>query len=309
MHYTYITTNRFNGKKYIGQRKLPSNKTLNTDEYLGSGTSLIYAVKKYGKDCFSKEVISTHKTQKGADEKEIELINYYDAVNSDMYYNISPGGQFGRSEDHSEAVSKYMSEYYNDDDNYTNARIKVNRARIRKGLKPTYYTIAERDINKLRKSFTKAYDKKQSEYKKRVKRIANPFIVKENRINSGIKSWESNRDGRIESMRKAWDKRKDDCNGVIFDDDYKRKLSIAKLEKSGNYVGLYLIENGCVSCAWIRKPLSKLIYTDYKDYQNYVKQAEKVVKMIVERGICINFKTLTELVNKTRVFKGKRPQS
>ena len=45
----------------------------------------------------------------------------------------------------------------------------------------------------------------------------------------------------------------------------KRKLSIAKLKKSGNYVGLYLVDNGCVSSAFIRKPLSKLLSNDYRD--------------------------------------------
>ena len=55
--YIYKTTNRVNNKVYIGK----SMKTFN-ENYLGSGILLQKAIKKYGKESFSVEVIDTAKT-------------------------------------------------------------------------------------------------------------------------------------------------------------------------------------------------------------------------------------------------------
>ena len=47
----YKTTNLINKKIYIGQ------DTKNNPNYLGSGKYFKYALKKYGKENFSKEII------------------------------------------------------------------------------------------------------------------------------------------------------------------------------------------------------------------------------------------------------------
>lgn len=49
----YKTTNLINGKTYIGIHKTNNLE----DGYLGSGFSLIKAVKKYGKNNFKREVL------------------------------------------------------------------------------------------------------------------------------------------------------------------------------------------------------------------------------------------------------------
>lgn len=51
--YIYRTTCLINGKTYIGQHKY---RKLN-DSYLGSGTAIRNAIKKYGKDNFKKEIL------------------------------------------------------------------------------------------------------------------------------------------------------------------------------------------------------------------------------------------------------------
>lgn len=51
----YVTTNNLNGKIYVG-----SHATNNLDDgYLGSGKVLKQAIKKYGRESFSREVIAT----------------------------------------------------------------------------------------------------------------------------------------------------------------------------------------------------------------------------------------------------------
>lgn len=64
-YYIYITTNKINGKKYIGQHKGKPD-----DNYLGSGINLIKAIKKYGKENFFKEILCFCETREEADIKE-----------------------------------------------------------------------------------------------------------------------------------------------------------------------------------------------------------------------------------------------
>jgi len=89
--FIYITTNNINGKKYIGQRKFYRKWKI----YLGSGTHLLYAIKKYGKENFSRKIIAVANTKEELDNVEIKFIKEYDAVDSKDYYNINIGG--GRS--------------------------------------------------------------------------------------------------------------------------------------------------------------------------------------------------------------------
>jgi len=53
--YIYKTTNLKNGKIYIGKHKYNPEEPFET--YLGSGTILRRALKKYGKENFSKEIL------------------------------------------------------------------------------------------------------------------------------------------------------------------------------------------------------------------------------------------------------------
>lgn len=86
-YFIYITTNNINGKQYIGQ-----HKGYETDNYLGSGVELTLAIKKYGKENFSRKIICFCKNQKELDEKEYYYINKYDAVKNNNFYNIAEGG-------------------------------------------------------------------------------------------------------------------------------------------------------------------------------------------------------------------------
>ena len=93
--FIYITTNNINGKKYIGQRKYDSQEKWK--EYLGSGVYLNRAINKYGKENFSKEIIEECDTKEKLNEREKYWISYYNAVNSENFYNIANGGDGGRT--------------------------------------------------------------------------------------------------------------------------------------------------------------------------------------------------------------------
>lgn len=83
----YKTTNLINGKWYIGK-----NAT-NRSHYLGSGTQLIRAIEKYGRENFKKEILAEATTEEELNELEIHYIKITNAVADPMSYNIASGGQ------------------------------------------------------------------------------------------------------------------------------------------------------------------------------------------------------------------------
>jgi group I intron endonuclease len=88
-YYVYLTTNNINGKRYIGKHHGELN-----DSYLGSGENLIAAVKKYGKENFSKEILYIATSEADAYNKEAYYIELFNAVESPDFYNISPGNNY-----------------------------------------------------------------------------------------------------------------------------------------------------------------------------------------------------------------------
>jgi group I intron endonuclease len=85
----YKTTNLVNGKFYIG--KDAKNKT----DYLGSGIILKYAIEKYGEENFTKQILQECKTQNELNDAEIYWIEFYNATDKKIGYNIALGGAGG----------------------------------------------------------------------------------------------------------------------------------------------------------------------------------------------------------------------
>lgn len=89
-YYIYLTTNMINNKQYIGQHYGELD-----DSYLGSGSLIAQAIKKYGKNNFSKEILQICNDQKDADLWEKYYIQKFQAVEKDCFYNLQEGGSNG----------------------------------------------------------------------------------------------------------------------------------------------------------------------------------------------------------------------
>ena len=92
MYYIYCITNNINGKTYIGQRKCPKNRLPETDKYMGSGSYLKNAQRKYGLQNFTKEILAITETEENINFLEEVFIKLYRA-NGKAEYNIADGGQ------------------------------------------------------------------------------------------------------------------------------------------------------------------------------------------------------------------------
>ena len=76
---------------YIGKHK----SEILDESYLGSSPLLKKAIKKYGKENFTIEILEWCESDKDLNEREVYWINYYNAIEDDMYYNLNSGGYGG----------------------------------------------------------------------------------------------------------------------------------------------------------------------------------------------------------------------
>ena len=105
----YITTNKINNKRYIGK-----HKGFKKDNYLGSGTLLKKAIKKYSKENFKRETLCYCYSDEELNEKEKFFIKMFNAIKRKDFYNIHEGGEGGKTtlgwnESQKKSFSKKMS--------------------------------------------------------------------------------------------------------------------------------------------------------------------------------------------------------
>lgn len=103
--FIYRTTNNLNGKQYIGM--CSHNET---GIYLGSGTILKKAIRKYGRENFSRETIQECDSLSELCESEERWIDIENAVEDPNYYNLSRGGFGGNSNSMKEYWAQFSSE-------------------------------------------------------------------------------------------------------------------------------------------------------------------------------------------------------
>ena len=91
--YIYKTTNSKNGKYYIGAHCGELD-----DDYLGSGTGLIRAINKWGRQAFTKEILCVCTNEAAMYFMEAIYVNE-EEVSNRQCYNMKPGGRGGFSKD------------------------------------------------------------------------------------------------------------------------------------------------------------------------------------------------------------------
>ena len=88
--------------------KVPESTRAPVKNYFGSGTTFSKALKKYGKENFTKEILCFCETREEADAKEQEYIAAFNAVEDKSFYNNQEGGLGG---DGWRACQRYFKEH------------------------------------------------------------------------------------------------------------------------------------------------------------------------------------------------------
>ena len=170
MHYIYEIKNNINGKTYIGQHKYHETKLPENDGYMGSGLLITQALKKYGKNNFTKRIlVHDIDTLEKTNELEIYFISLWRKYGQ-AEYNIADGG-FGTLGTHvnkgkkcSEETKRKLSEINKGKKHSEEARKKISEAL--KG-KPKSKEAIEKTASKNRgKKRTEEFRKRMSEINK-----------------------------------------------------------------------------------------------------------------------------------------------
>lgn len=90
--------------------------------YLGSGTILTQAIKKYGRDKFIREILQECSSHEELSEAERLWIKRHDAVNSSEFYNLSYGGFGGNSQSTKEYWARYTEDERKEARNWNRCR-------------------------------------------------------------------------------------------------------------------------------------------------------------------------------------------
>lgn len=259
--FVYKTTNLINNKIYIGISKRKVESAL---FYLGSGKSLKRAVKKYGKENFSREILEAdvNFTYKDLQEKEKYYIKFYNSTNTSIGYNISQGGDgnFGEvngmwGKSHSkESIHKMMS----------------SKA-IKKKENPSYGKMSNEAIMKMRKFTAERNrinptlpnghsDESKRKISETVKRmIAEGLIARESRPFS---------DEKKELWSKMFSGEKNPFYGKTHNEETKMKIRdahwgkmppVARMNNDGDILEVYK-HRGQVALFGFREDLVKLCY-------------------------------------------------
>lgn len=95
----YVHTNIVNNKKYVGiTRRNPELRWANGKGYKGQVFGA--AIEKYGWDKFEHEILYSGLTQEEAEQKEVELIDFWNTCDRNFGYNRHPGGDVVKNPPH-----------------------------------------------------------------------------------------------------------------------------------------------------------------------------------------------------------------
>lgn len=193
--YIYLTTNLINNHKYIGKRQ----KSKFDESYKGSGKRLQAAIKKYGWENFSCEILKWCETVEELNKSEKYFIALYDAVNNPEFYNLACGGDGGNTGSnykgmppnkphHSEETKRKMSER-----RLGHLTSQETREKISKSNSGKKRTAEQRLANKLRNT-GKIWIRKDN-----IQKTIRPEELEKHLL----EGWQK---GRLKSKKPAWNK-------------------------------------------------------------------------------------------------------
>jgi group I intron endonuclease len=194
-YYIYRTTNKINGKQYVG-----SHHGKIDDNYYGSGVLILKAIEKYGSENFVKEILEIVTNVETLKEKEEFWLNKLQCATDLNYYNIvniSGGGDLMNY--------KSVEEKADIRQRQKESREK-KREEINKKIIETRNNWSERQKieNKIKCSIASKNRYANMTPEQKVSRIQK---IRETKNNLPIKVREATKKLRIKKIKEAWKKK------------------------------------------------------------------------------------------------------
>jgi len=147
-HYIYRIANKIDGKFYIGARSF--NGDIYEDNYMGSGTHLKHAQKKYGIEFFKKDILCVCESRKQLYEYE-RLLVPQELVDDENCYNLKIGGEGGSKKGikHTAEAKAKMSAAKKNTTAETRAKMSAAKKNISKETRTKLSVAAKGNTNAL----------------------------------------------------------------------------------------------------------------------------------------------------------------
>ena len=179
-YYVYKITNEINNKIYIG-----CHKTENIDdEYVGSGLVLKRAIKKYGIENFTKEILASFDNPDDMYAMESILVNE-DFINNKNTYNLRLGGNGGF-----DFINQTQQNIYGTHQDRSKENLQKGIDIIREKFKDPSWK--EKQLEKMRQAKIKKYGSDMPPPSFKGKKHSNESKVKIGKSNSKYQSGKGN---------------------------------------------------------------------------------------------------------------------
>lgn len=202
-------------KRYIGiTSQNPKRRWRKNGEGYKDNVYFWRAIQKYGWDNFEHIILFDGLTKEEAEQKEIELISYYNSNNEDYGYNLSSGGESGsKGYKHTEEARKHMSENRKGKKNAMYGKHHTEETIEKERIKHLRENLSEETIYKMSVA-KKGKKRDRKSVEKQIDTMSNQVIcletkiVYKNTIEAGIKN---NLDRS--SISKVCRKERETCGG------------------------------------------------------------------------------------------------
>ena len=247
----YKTTNKINGKIYVGK------DSRNRPTYLGSGIILRRAIAKYGKENFIKEVIDQCLTLDELSKKEIYWIEQLKSNDPSIGYNLTGGGDGGDTYSYLDITQKERRRKI-----LTDAAKKFNNSEEGRKL--------------LSDNSKRMWESEEHRELIRSKMLGREISWK-NKISSSITEWHKTNPISPEAIRRGNEKRKAKMCGyefVTIPDNIQKKIIELYQTHGPTLISKIITADGySISCYIIKRFLKKVGI--YKKWQKGIGDKKK----------------------------------